>query len=123
MELFDATQIALERALQGSSLRQRVLSNNLANANTPGFKRSDVDFHESLARELQAGGSARDALERVSFAPVTDTSSSMRADGNNVDVDEEMSLLQENSLEYQSLVTIARARIMMLKTAIGGAGA
>jgi flagellar basal-body rod protein FlgB len=119
VELFDATQIALERALQGSSLRQRVLSNNLANANTPGFKRSDVDFHESLARELQAGGSARDALERVSFAPVTDSSSSMRADGNNVDVDEEMAMLQENSLDYQSLVTIARARIMMLKTAIG----
>lgn len=119
MELFDATQIALERALQGSSLRQRVLSNNLANANTPGFKRSDVDFHESLARELQAGGSARDALERVSFAPVTDSSSSMRADGNNVDVDEEMAMLQENSLDYQSLVTIARARLMMIKTAIG----
>jgi flagellar basal-body rod protein FlgB len=119
VELFDATQIALERALQGSSLRQRVLSNNLANANTPGFKRSDVDFHESLARELQSGGSARDALERVSFAPVTDSSSSMRADGNNVDVDEEMAMLQENSLDYQSLVTIARARLMMIKTAIG----
>ena len=122
MELFDVTQIALERALQGSSLRQRVLANNLANANTPGFKRSDVDFHATLARELATTGST-DAVERLSFAPVTDSASSMRADGNNVDVDEEMALLQENSLEYQALVTVARARIVMLKMAMGGGAA
>ncbi len=119
MELFDVTQVALEQALQGSSLRQRVLSNNLANANTPGFKRADVDFHATLAREL-AGSPAAERFARVSFAPAADSASSMRLDGNNVDVDREMALLQENSLEYQALVSVARARLQMLKTAIGG---
>ncbi len=125
MELFDVTQIALERALQGSSLRQQVLANNLANANTPGFKRSDVNFQDSLGRALSAAGAgdgAPDALGGLAFGPETDSTSTMRADGNNVDVDAEMANLQENSLEYQALVSVARSRLAMLKTVIGGGG-
>jgi flagellar basal-body rod protein FlgB len=53
MELFDVTEKALEVALHGSELRQQVISNNLANVNTPGFKRSDVEFTQQLAEALQ----------------------------------------------------------------------
>ena len=131
MEMFDVTQVALERALQGSSLRQQALANNLANANTPGFKRSDVHFQDSLARALamlspRRGtapvAAASDALDELTFAPEADTTSAMRADGNNVDVDTEMATLQENSLEYQALTSVARARISMLRTVIAGGG-
>ena len=53
MELFDVTQKSLEVALHGTELRQQVISNNLANVNTPGFKRSDVEFGPALAEALQ----------------------------------------------------------------------
>lgn len=116
MELFDVTQVALERALAGSALRQRALADNLANANTPGFKRSDVDFHGALARALD-GAAGPDAVQ---FAMQEDTTTSARADGNNVDVDAEMASLAENALDYQSLATVAKARVRILETAING---
>lgn len=49
MELFDVTQKSLEVALHGTELRQQVVANNLANVNTPGFKRSDVELGPALA--------------------------------------------------------------------------
>jgi flagellar basal-body rod protein FlgB len=119
--LFDVTQIALERALSGAAERQQILANNLANANTPGFKRSDLDFHSTLAGALASGASSTQ-LDALSFTPQTDASTAMQADGNNVDVDTEMSNLSENSLEYQSLVAVASARLKMISTAIGMGG-
>jgi flagellar basal-body rod protein FlgB len=116
--LFDVTQIALERALSGSAQRQQLLADNVANANTPGYKRSDIDFHGQLAAAL-AGGSSVDSL---SFTPQTDTATSLTADGNNVDIDSEMSNLSQNALDYQSLVEVANARLKMLSVAIGQGG-
>ncbi len=118
MGLFDVTQIALEQALAGSAQRQQLLANNLANADTPGFKRSDLDFHAALANAL-ANGASPSQIASLSFAPQTDTTSSMQADGNNVNVDTEMAKLSENALDYQSLVSVSNARLKMLSTAIG----
>ncbi len=118
MGIFDTTQIALERALAGSAQRQQILANNLANADTPGFKRSDVDFESTLQGALSSGDSASQ-LESLTFTPQTDTTSSMTEDGNNVDVDTEMSNLTQNALDYQSLIAVANARFKMLSTAIG----
>jgi flagellar basal-body rod protein FlgB len=116
--IFDVTQAALERALNGAALRQTVLANNLANANTAGFKRSDVSFGNALEGALGRGG--EDAVSNVAFTPQTDTATATRADGNNVDVDVEMANLNENSVTYQALATVAKARLHMLEIAIGG---
>ena len=118
MGLFDTTQIALQEALAGSAQRQQLLANNLANADTPGFKRSDVNFQATLDNALSQGDNGSQ-LESLSFQPQTDTSSSMTADGNNVDMDTEMSNLSQNALTYQSLISVANARLKMLATAIG----
>jgi flagellar basal-body rod protein FlgB len=118
VELFDTSLLAIERALVGASLRQRALANNLANANTPGFKRSDVDFHGVLAKALDDGVEGP-AVSRVGFSLATDTRSAMRADGNNVDVDVETASLAENALDYQALVAVARARLQTIRSAIG----
>jgi flagellar basal-body rod protein FlgB len=120
MGLFDITDLVLQRGLEGASLRQQVLANNLANANTAGFKRSDVDFHAALASALD-GDTTESALDDVSFQPQTDTTSTMRADGNNVDFDEENAGLTQNAVEYEALLSVAHARMQMLRTAMGAA--
>jgi flagellar basal-body rod protein FlgB len=121
MQLFDVSTVALERALAGSALRQQVLSNNIANANTPGFRRSDVDFKSALADAL-GDDEAAESVGQVTFGVDADASGATRFDGSNVDVDREMAALAENSLDYQAISTTLRARLRMLETAISGGG-
>jgi len=97
-------------------MRQEVLSNNLANAETPGFQRSDVDFHTTLAQAMQSGDPT--AIENASFQPQKDNQV-IRADGNGVDIDTESADLAKNGLEYDALISVARARIGILKSAMG----
>jgi len=118
--LFDVTQAALDSAMAGATQRQQLLAANLANANTPGFKRSDLDFHAQLAQALDAGASP-DQIESLSFSPQTDTTTSLTQDGNNVDVDVESADLSTNAVEYQALVAVAQARLKMISSAIGAA--
>ena len=115
MSLFDTTQLSLEAAMRGSSLRQTLLTDNLANVNTPGYQRKDVDFHATLADAMQEGAPP----EGVSFSPATDASRTVRADGSGVDADQEAAELAKNGLEYQALVQVAGARNAILQTAMG----
>jgi flagellar basal-body rod protein FlgB len=115
MSLFDTTQLSLEAALRGSSLRQTLLTDNLANVNTPGYQRKDVDFHAALAAAQQTG----EALESVSFSPTTDAARTVRADGSGIDADQESAELAKNALEYQALVSVAGTRTSILQIAMG----
>lgn len=115
MTLFDITQLSLESAIRGSGMRQTTLSANVANANTPGFRRQDVDFHGALRAAMGSGAD----VEHVAFSATTDSSSPMQADGNAVDIDVENANLAKNGLEYQALVSVAAARIQILKAAMG----
>jgi flagellar basal-body rod protein FlgB len=116
--LFDVTQMALEKALSGAAMRQRVLADNLANVNTAGFKRSEVDFQSALATALD-GETEPAALETLNFTPQVEGGTSVRADGNDVDVDAEMASLSENAVTYQAIVAVAKERMGMLQIALG----
>jgi flagellar basal-body rod protein FlgB len=118
--LFDTTQLALERAIEGAGKRHEALAANLANANTPGYQRVDVDFHGALASAIGRGEESREALHSLSFAPARDASAgAVRADGSTVDVDSESARLAANALEHQAAVQVAHARIGILKAAMG----
>ena len=118
--LFDTTQLALERAIEGAGKRHEALAANLANANTPGYQRVDVDFHSALAAAVGSGEAAGGALKSLSFAPTRDASAgATRADGSTVDVDAESAKLAANALEQQAAVQVAKARIAILQSAIG----
>jgi flagellar basal-body rod protein FlgB len=118
--LFDTTQLALERAIEGAGKRHEALAANLANANTPGYQRVDVDFHGALASAIGRGEESRQALSSLSFSPARDGSAgAVRADGSTVDVDAESARLAANALEHQAAVQVAHARIGILKAAMG----
>jgi len=114
--LIDTTQIALERAIEGTTARNTALASNLANAETPGYQRVDVDFHGALAAAM---GRGEGRLESVSFAAQPDGTAQTRADGSSVDVDSESAKLAENALEHQATVQVARARLNIIEIAIG----
>jgi flagellar basal-body rod protein FlgB len=115
--LFDTTQLALERAIGGAAQRHAALAANLANVNTPGYQRVDVDFHGALRSALENGDRA--AVEATTFAAERDATAVTRADGNSVDADAESAKLAANALEQQAAVQVAHARIAILRSAMG----
>ena len=121
--LFDTTQLALERSIQGAEQRHRALAANLANAETPGYQRVDVDFHGALAAAMQPSRGAaavRSSLDGASFSPQADGSAgAVRADGSTVDVDAESAKLAANALDQQAAVQVAQTRLHIIESAIG----
>lgn len=108
----------LSRLLQVSELRQRTVSQNLANVNTPGYKRLAVRFEDELAQCLSQGQPhGASALEPVVVQP---TGSSERADGNNVDIDIELGELQRNALLYQTYTQLLNSQFGTMRRAISG---
>src|SRR5262249_43342993 len=117
--LFDGTQQVLSQAMAGSSARQQVLANNIANADTPNYHRSDLDFRSQLANAI--AGDNLEQLKGLTYQSATDDTAPVQADGNSVNIDTEMAGMSQNALDYETLVEIANARIKMISSAIGGA--
>jgi flagellar basal-body rod protein FlgB len=114
MSLLDSTQSALESAMSGSMLRQSLLSNNLANVDTPGYKPQDVNFQGTLAAAMGSGQSP----DQVAFQPYT-LNQTVSADGNGVNAEQQSAQLAENGLLYQTLTQVAAQRESILKNAMG----
>jgi flagellar basal-body rod protein FlgB len=117
VQLFDTTQTALEIAMQGTSLRQTAIAENLANVNTPGYRRRTVSFEDSLGAAMRTGDHR--AVSLTAPAVTVDPSAPLRADGNSVDLDVEAAGEARNGLHYQALVMVTNARTTILQTAIG----
>lgn len=100
----------LNKAAKASWKRNEVISNNLANISTPGYKRKDVQFEPYLRSALTGDGSlderiARANKNRIEPTIYTDNSSlSYRLDGNNVDIDTESAMLAENQIYYNAIL-------------------
>lgn len=108
----------LEMGLDAASVRRDVIANNIANVDVPGFKRSDVSFEADLKRAIESQKSAGEAapvatlhpghvarrepraIESVKALTHIDYSSSMRNDGNNVDIEDEVMKQVRNQLQY-----------------------
>lgn len=107
---FDYVNV-LDKAMDASWLRNEAISNNLANADTPGYKRQDVDFETQLAKALRHSRyKSMDAkvadLKTRRLTPVAYkdyAGFSYRIDGNNVDPDTEGVYLAKNQVVYQGL--------------------
>lgn len=95
----------LEAAMHAAALRGAVLSNNIANADTPGYKRSEVTFEDSLADALTKFRNTGE-LDLSRCAPgirAVNTNLSYRKDGNNVDMQTEMVDFYNNTMRYNSM--------------------
>lgn len=115
------TYVLAKKMLDAAALRHELIATNLANAETPGFKRLDLDptFSNQLDTLMQKGdlGAARN-LEIKSLQDSTAKSS--RPDGNNVELDRELLEMNRNALEYDFLAQYTSDSLKRIKTAITG---
>jgi len=114
MPSLDSTQSILEAAMRGAWQRQTLLTNNIANANTPGYLREDVNFQG----ELSSAMGNEESPEGVSFQPEVQPQV-VSPNGNGVSVDQESALLAENGLLYQALTQVLGAHDATLRAAMG----
>lgn len=122
----------LRSAIDASNTRQQVISNNIANADTPFFKRSDVSFESLLQSEMNGVGSIKGRMTNVRHIAIgsastiptaqitTDKNTVMNNNSNNVDIDTEMTNLAENQLRYNTYIEEVNHQIKMMRAALGG---
>jgi flagellar basal-body rod protein FlgB len=111
----DRSEALLLRLLSASTERGRVIANNLANQNTPGYTRQVLRFEELVTSALNRRGADPLAVRPM---VVEDTSSPRRHDGNNVNPELEANAGSENRLLYETYVAILQGRFQLLGTAI-----
>lgn len=127
----ETTYMILKSSLDASSERGRVIAHNIANVNTKGFKASRVVFEDKLKEILQNDNiglrvtheghiSDGSTIPDLNYDVERDKTTSMRLDGNNVDIDKEMASLAENTILYNALVNQANSRISMRRYVISG---
>lgn len=128
-DMFKSTYL-LQKALDASWLRNKAIANNIANVDTPGYKRQKVEFEQVLAGAIDdntfkdtgtneqhisigAGSSIHKEIKVME-----DNSTSMRLDGNNVDVESEMAQLAKNNIAYYALIQKISSEFRKIRTAI-----
>lgn len=115
--LYGPSVANLQNALGRATERHALLSNNLANVNTPGFKRKDIDFNVILQQEMTpAKERMREFRERQAQAASDRTS--IRVDGNNVDMEHEVMSIAETELRYEALTDMTSNYFSQLKSVI-----
>ena len=100
----------LDKAADASWKRNEVIANNIANVDTPDFKRSDVTFETYLAKELTGRDTLSKKVKNMDLSKLGSTTYldhstlDYRKDGNNVDIDTESAYLADNQLKYYALL-------------------
>lgn len=116
----------LTKAADASWKRESVISNNIANVDTPGYKRKDLDFEGVLTEEigrckhrsLDSKVSELD-MSRLNPTVYTDSSNySYRMDGNNVDIDTENVELASEQIRYEGLTSSINSQFERMKSVI-----
>jgi len=115
------TYVLAKKMLDAAALRHELIATNLANAETPGFKRLDLD--PNFSRQLDILMQKGDLAEIRDFAIGSSqdaTAKSSRPDGNNVELDRELLEMNRNALEYDFLAQYTSDSLKRIKTAITG---
>ena len=126
----------LEKSLDASLIRQQVISDNIANVDTPGFKRTDVTFEAQMQRALDSENEPRFPVALTNkghidfFKPmnyrdvraklVIEQFTNFRNDKNNVDIEKEISDAVKNSLKYKAMTQRLNGSFRALELAIQG---
>ncbi|MGI6491247.1 MAG: flagellar basal body rod protein FlgB [Peptococcaceae bacterium] len=134
MDIFTSPHVlSLKKGLDAGALRQKVIANNIANVNTPYFKKSRVAFESILKKSLDRDSIALNVShprhlgsfpQLAAVQPEVNLieATSMRTDENNVDLDEEMTNLAANDIQFQAVGRVLSDHYSLLSLVITGRG-
>ena len=100
----------LAAAMRAEALRQKTIASNIANIETPGYRRSDVKFTELLAKAMDDGGGKVD-VRQVEPEVYQPRNTPVRSNGNDVILEVEVGNLVENSLRYKTLARLLAKKV------------
>src|SRR5690625_5561317 len=127
MKVFDSTMKLLEKSIDFSSVKNNVISNNIANIDTPNYRAKNVLFKDVLHNNMQSLQAKRTNEKHRPFSEqlnhyriVTDNNYVYNHNGNNVDIDKEMAELAKNQIYYQSVVDRLNGKFNVLQTVVRG---
>ena len=123
-KLFDTTIDALSKSLDMHLLRHAVITDNIANAETPFFKARRVDFEAALDAAVKAEGTsiADRGIDSVKPLVYEDPDSEMGQDLNSVDMDREMARMTKNEVQYSAATQVVSKKFALLKYAVTEGG-
>ena len=107
----DVTSVALHSALAGLSARQRAISDNIANVQTPGYHATRVSFEDDLRQAVESGSGFAAPVAQTSLEPT-------RLDGNNVNLDTETLSSVDTNLRYQLTLRAVDHDFSILRTSM-----
>ena len=125
----DPTTALIKRSMQAQLKRAEVISSNLANVETPKYQRVDIDFKTALRQASSGEKTIRLETthprhirpvnsEEEKFEIRIDHTKSQRVDGNNVDLDKEMSNLAETQLMYEAAILMLQKKGALVRNVI-----
>lgn len=121
-QIFSSQQyLAAKQLLDATALKHEALASNIANAETPGYRRVDVskDFNETFSNVLQSGDKKK-MMELEPTLEVDPDAKTFDVNGNNVEIDKELLQVNQNAMAYQFLTQYVSGNINRLKVAITG---
>lgn len=113
----DSTVInLLEAGMRAEGLRQQTIARNIANMNTEGFRRSDINFEQALEKALgQSGEPDAEKLEIETFQPLT---TSINEHGNDVSLDTEVGEMVKNSIRHRAYMLVLKKKYTQMDEAM-----
>lgn len=116
--LFDSSLTMMQKSLDALWLRQKLISDNIANIDTPGYKSKSVKFEDLLRNELECCSYSDEFYRKVqNIDPqiIENNSTSIREDGNNVDIDAENVELVRTQIQYECMARMITNEILRIK--------
>jgi flagellar basal-body rod protein FlgB len=110
-----STVEALDAGLKATNMRQSLIANNIANMNTPGFRRQDVQFKEVLAKALETGNADPAEIQPKIVTPGT---TDVNSEGNDVDMDMEVGEMLKTNAQYKMFVRMLAKEYQRMSMAI-----
>ena len=118
MDIFSSVNL-VNKAIDTTLIRKELISQNISNVDTPGYKRKDIDFESLLAKEVELKGISNIDTDKLNAKIYVDHQrSSYRLDGNNVDIQVERSEEAKVEMRYNALVSRMTSQLNRFKTTL-----
>jgi flagellar basal-body rod protein FlgB len=106
----------IDAGIKAESLRQKAIANNVANLETPGYRRLDVKFEEVLAKSLDSSGAVD--LSEIEPEVYQPKKTPLKANGNDVSLESEVGEMIKNSLRHKTFIRLLSKRYKQMELAI-----